>query len=88
MENDLGGRAAIVTGGANGIGREIALRLAAAGAAVLVADRDGVGAEAVARGIEAAGGRAVGRAVDVRDPAGCDLRRSLGSQPAIQAHRC
>jgi NAD(P)-dependent dehydrogenase (short-subunit alcohol dehydrogenase family) len=35
----LGGKAAIVTGGANGIGREIAPRLAATGAAVFVADR-------------------------------------------------
>ena len=72
MGDDLGGRAAIVTGGANGIGREIALRLAAAGAAVLVADRDGAEADAVAGEVEAAGGRAVGRAVDVRDPAGCE----------------
>ena len=72
MGYDLGGKAAIVTGGANGIGREIALRLAAAGAAVLVADRDGAEAGAVAREIEAAGGRAIGRAVDVRDPAGCE----------------
>ena len=72
MGDDLGGRAAIVTGGANGIGREIALRLAAAGAAVLVADRDGAEADAVAGEVEAAGGRAVGRSVDVRDPAGCE----------------
>ncbi len=72
MGNDLGGRSAIVTGGANGIGREIALRLAAAGAAVLVADRDVAGAEAVAGEVEAVGGHAVGRAVDVRDPAGCE----------------
>jgi 3-oxoacyl-[acyl-carrier protein] reductase len=72
MGNDLGGKAAIVTGGANGIGREVALRLAAVGAAVLVADRDGAGADAVAGEIEAAGGRAIGQAVDVRDPAGCE----------------
>jgi 3-oxoacyl-[acyl-carrier protein] reductase len=72
MGFDLGSRAAIVTGGAKGIGREIALKLAEAGAAVLVADRDGAGADAVAGEIEAAGGRAVGRAADVRDPAGCE----------------
>lgn len=72
MGGDLRGKAAIVTGGANGIGREIAPQLAAAGAAVLVADRDGTGAEAVAGEITATGGRAVGREVDVRDPAGCE----------------
>ncbi len=72
MGNDLGGKVAIVTGGANGIGREVALRLAAVGAAVLVADRDGAGADAVAGEIEAAGGRAIGQAVDVRDPAECE----------------
>ena len=72
MGGDLDGKAAIVTGGANGIGREIATRLAAAGAAVLVADRDGAGAEVVAGEIAATGGRAVGQEVDVRDPAGCE----------------
>jgi NAD(P)-dependent dehydrogenase (short-subunit alcohol dehydrogenase family) len=72
MGGDLAGKAAIVTGGASGIGREIAPRLAAAGAAVLVADRDGEGAEAVAGEISASGGRALGWAVDVRDPAGCE----------------
>ncbi len=54
MGFDLGSRAAIVTGGAKGIGREIALKLAEAGAAVLVADRDGAGAIAVAGEVEAA----------------------------------
>ena len=42
---DLGGKAAIVTGGAKGIGYGIAYRLAEAGAKVLVADID----EAAAR---------------------------------------
>ena len=72
MGGDLAGKVAIVTGGASGIGREIAPRLAAAGAAVLVADRDGAGAEAVAGEIAASGGRALGWAVDVRNPAGCE----------------
>jgi NAD(P)-dependent dehydrogenase (short-subunit alcohol dehydrogenase family) len=72
MGGDLAGKAAIVTGGASGIGREIAPRLAAAGASVLVADRDGAGAEAVAGEIAASGGRALGWEVDVRDPAGCE----------------
>jgi 3-hydroxybutyrate dehydrogenase len=59
---DLSGRTALVTGGAGGIGRACVARLAAAGAAVVVLDRDGDGAEAVAR---EHGGRAV--AVDLSD---------------------
>ena len=58
----LSGRRALVTGGASGIGRACALRLAAAGAEVIVADRDAAAAKDVA---EHAGGAAV--AVDLSD---------------------
>ena len=61
------GPAAIVTGGASGIGRAIALRLAADGARVMVADLDAAAAEAAAAEIGDRGGRAWGVAVDVRD---------------------
>ncbi len=64
----LAGRAALVTGGASGIGRAIATRLAAEGAAVAVADRDADGAAAVAAEL---GGPdvAVAIGVDVTDEA-------------------
>ncbi|MES9540392.1 MULTISPECIES: 3-hydroxybutyrate dehydrogenase [unclassified Actinomadura] len=45
---DLAGRRALVTGGASGIGRACARRLAAAGAEVVVADIDGAAAERTA----------------------------------------
>jgi rhamnulose-1-phosphate aldolase/alcohol dehydrogenase len=45
---ELAGRVALVTGGASGIGRAVAQRLAAAGAHVVVADRNQPGAQEVA----------------------------------------
>jgi len=48
---DLEGRRAIVTGGASGIGEACARALAAAGAHVVIADRDDEGAERVANAI-------------------------------------
>jgi NAD(P)-dependent dehydrogenase (short-subunit alcohol dehydrogenase family) len=55
----LDGRVALVTGGSRGVGRAIALRLAADGAAVAVNyRRDDAAARAVVTAIEAAGGRA------------------------------
>jgi 3-hydroxybutyrate dehydrogenase len=58
----LSGRRAMVTGGASGIGRACAQRLAEAGAAVIVVDRDSAAAEEVAAQV---GGTAVG--VDLSD---------------------
>jgi 3-hydroxybutyrate dehydrogenase len=59
------GQSAIVTGAASGIGREIALELARAGARVAIADLNRDGAQAVADQIAAAGGQAIGIAMDV-----------------------
>jgi 3-hydroxybutyrate dehydrogenase len=58
----LDGRRALITGGASGIGRACAIRLAEAGASVMVVDRDAEGAKSVA---EAVGGQAV--TVDLSD---------------------
>jgi 2-hydroxycyclohexanecarboxyl-CoA dehydrogenase len=63
-------RVAIVTGGASGIGRAIALAMGREGARVAALDLDADGAAAVAREIVAAGGEARAWAVDVADPAG------------------
>jgi len=66
---DIAGKAAVVTGGASGIGRGIALALARAGAAVAIADIMEDNARKTAAEIEAAGGRAVAIACDVTDRA-------------------
>src|SRR3954465_3522202 len=85
----LSGRRALITGGASGIGRACAERLAADGAHVLVVDRDGAAAEKVAAQV---GGTAV--AVDLSDLAAVDdldlavdiLGNNGGLQPGAPIH--
>ena len=62
------GRVALVTGASRGIGRAIAIKLAAAGATVVVAAR-GENAQATAHAIGEAGGQAEAIALDVTDQA-------------------
>ncbi|GGE12118.1 3-oxoacyl-[acyl-carrier protein] reductase [Gemmobacter megaterium] len=56
---ELAGKTAYVTGSGRGIGRAVALKLAARGAAVVVNDLDAEPAEAVVAEIRAMGGKAV-----------------------------
>jgi rhamnulose-1-phosphate aldolase/alcohol dehydrogenase len=70
-EKELARRIALVTGGASGIGRAVARRLAAEGAHVVVGDLDEGGARKTAEEIAAAvgGGRALGLPMDVTSEA-------------------
>jgi NAD(P)-dependent dehydrogenase (short-subunit alcohol dehydrogenase family) len=67
--SDLTDLIALVTGGGAGIGAACSRTLAAAGATVVVADRDRAAADAVALGILAHGGKATSATVDVADSA-------------------
>jgi NADP-dependent 3-hydroxy acid dehydrogenase YdfG len=69
MDFDLSGRVAAVTGATSGIGEATALALAGAGAAVAVAGRREDRLEALAKRIEADGGRALAVPTDVSDEA-------------------
>lgn len=69
MSARLEGRVAIITGGGHGIGRAYAIRLAAEGARVVIAEIDEKAALAVAREITATGVEALGVGTDVSDPA-------------------
>jgi 3-oxoacyl-[acyl-carrier protein] reductase len=68
MDLGLRGRAAVVTGASRGIGRAVALALAAEGASVLLCARGRDDLDAVAGEVAAAGGEAAVLTVDVTSP--------------------
>ena len=74
-------KVAVVTGAASGIGKEIALTFARAGAKVAIADLDRDGAEATANAIRGAGGQAIAVAMDVASEASVEA----GMKEAISA---
>ena len=69
MDLQLTGKKALVTGSTRGIGLAIAERLALEGADVAICARSGDAVEAAVKALESKGGKAWGRAVDVKDPA-------------------
>jgi gluconate 5-dehydrogenase len=65
---DLSGRTALVTGGGRGLGRQLALGLAEAGADVIVASRKLASCEATATAVRALGRRGEALACDLAKP--------------------
>ncbi|MCC7039262.1 MAG: 3-oxoacyl-ACP reductase FabG [Burkholderiales bacterium] len=72
MTASLDTQVALVTGATRGIGKAIALRLAADGATVVGTATTDEGARSIAAMLEAAGGRGTGMRLDVNDPAQVD----------------
>ena len=65
MDRRFEGKVAVITGGAGGIGRATAVRLATEGARVAVVDVSKTGLADSVRAVEAAGGRAIAIEADV-----------------------
>jgi NAD(P)-dependent dehydrogenase (short-subunit alcohol dehydrogenase family) len=82
---DLNNRVAVVTGGASGLGRATAIDFAKSGALVAVLDRDGAGAQAVAKEL---GGGAAGLEVDIADEQSVSAAMSYIDDNYAGVHIC
>jgi NAD(P)-dependent dehydrogenase (short-subunit alcohol dehydrogenase family) len=69
MRDELAGKVAVVTGGGRGLGREVAVALAQCGAKVAVVARTAPQVEETVDRALSSGGRGIGMALDVSDPA-------------------
>lgn len=77
---EIAGKSAVVTGGGSGLGRAIALALAAEGASVLVADILEESARATEVMIREAGGMAISACCDVSDREAVRALKSRGNE--------
>ncbi len=78
---DLGGQVALVTGGSSGLGRSMALALAASGAAVVVAARRRAALDDTVAQIERQGGRAAALVADLADAASLETVARQAAAP-------
>jgi len=60
-----------VSGAGEGLGRAVCVKLAEHGAKIVVGDIDEAAVESTMQAVHAIGGRATGRATDIRDPRSC-----------------
>ena len=82
----LAGRLCVVTGAGSGIGRGIALALAAEGALVAILDRNEAGAQETFDLVSQAGAEAIAVACDVSDPASIEAARATVTARFGDAH--
>ncbi|MDW5375431.1 SDR family oxidoreductase [Halomonas sp. HP20-15] len=78
---DLGGQVALVTGGSSGLGRSMALALAASGAAVVVAARRRAALDDTVAQIERQGGRAAVLVADLADATSLETVARQAAEP-------
>ena len=76
MDLGLGGRVAVITGPAKGMGAAITMAFAAEGARLALVGRDTAAIEPVAAQVQAAGAEAIVVPCDLTEPAQCEAGRA------------